>query len=61
MFLGAAGRNAYLEVMMKMAEKYKKKMWGSVLIAYFHLDCLFIKWTEEINLDHGQDSKLQEL
>ncbi|MBN3277832.1 PDIA6 isomerase, partial [Polyodon spathula] len=25
---GAAGRNAYLEVMMKMAEKYKKKMWG---------------------------------
>lgn len=27
---GAAGRNSYLEVMMKMAEKYKKKMWGSV-------------------------------
>lgn len=25
---GAAGRNAYLEVMIKMAEKYKKKMWG---------------------------------
>ncbi|XP_071225636.1 protein disulfide-isomerase A6-like [Salvelinus alpinus] len=25
---GAAGRNSYLEVMMKMAEKYKKKMWG---------------------------------
>ncbi|KAJ8387929.1 hypothetical protein AAFF_G00148630 [Aldrovandia affinis] len=25
---GASGRNAYLEVMMKMAEKYKKKMWG---------------------------------
>lgn len=25
---GAAGRNGYLEVMMKMAEKYKKKMWG---------------------------------
>ncbi|KAG7466021.1 hypothetical protein MATL_G00160460 [Megalops atlanticus] len=25
---GAAGRNAYLEVVMKMAEKYKKKMWG---------------------------------
>ncbi|XP_034017539.1 protein disulfide-isomerase A6 isoform X2 [Thalassophryne amazonica] len=25
---GAAGRNDYLQVMMKMAEKYKKKMWG---------------------------------
>ncbi|XP_046905532.1 protein disulfide-isomerase A6 [Hypomesus transpacificus] len=25
---GAGGRNGYLEVMMKMAEKYKKKMWG---------------------------------
>nr|XP_015206972.1 PREDICTED: protein disulfide-isomerase A6 [Lepisosteus oculatus] len=25
---GAAGRNAYLDVMMKMAEKYKKKIWG---------------------------------
>ncbi|KAM6906014.1 protein disulfide-isomerase A6 isoform 2-T2 [Lycodopsis pacificus] len=25
---GAAGRNGYLEVMMQMAEKYKKKMWG---------------------------------
>uniref|UniRef100_A0A1A8EQE7 Protein disulfide-isomerase A6 n=1 Tax=Nothobranchius korthausae TaxID=1143690 RepID=A0A1A8EQE7_9TELE len=25
---GAAGRNGYLEVMMKMAEKYKKKSWG---------------------------------
>ncbi|KAI5610948.1 protein disulfide-isomerase A6 precursor [Silurus asotus] len=25
---GAEGRNAYLEVMIKMAEKYKKKMWG---------------------------------
>ncbi|XP_056150023.1 protein disulfide-isomerase A6 [Lampris incognitus] len=25
---GAAGRNGYLEVMMKIAEKYKKKMWG---------------------------------
>ncbi|KAM3602841.1 uncharacterized protein V6R79_011783 [Siganus canaliculatus] len=25
---GAAGRNSYLEVMVKMAEKYKKKMWG---------------------------------
>lgn len=25
---GAAGRNGYLEVMLKMAEKYKKKMWG---------------------------------
>ncbi|KAK6294980.1 hypothetical protein J4Q44_G00342060 [Coregonus suidteri] len=25
---GAAGRNSYLEVMMKMAEKYKKKTWG---------------------------------
>ncbi|OCT81232.1 hypothetical protein XELAEV_18028048mg [Xenopus laevis] len=25
---GAAGRNSYLEVMLKMAEKYKKKMWG---------------------------------
>ncbi|XP_041832618.1 protein disulfide-isomerase A6 isoform X1 [Melanotaenia boesemani] len=25
---GAAGRNGYLEVMMKLAEKYKKKMWG---------------------------------
>ncbi|XP_035260754.1 protein disulfide-isomerase A6 [Anguilla anguilla] len=25
---GASGRNAYLEVMMKMAEKYKKKIWG---------------------------------
>uniref|UniRef100_A0A8C7YG59 Protein disulfide-isomerase A6 n=1 Tax=Oryzias sinensis TaxID=183150 RepID=A0A8C7YG59_9TELE len=25
---GAAGRNGYLEVMIKMAEKYKKKMWG---------------------------------
>ncbi|XP_015225311.1 PREDICTED: protein disulfide-isomerase A6 [Cyprinodon variegatus] len=25
---GASGRNAYLEVMMKMAEKYKKKLWG---------------------------------
>lgn len=25
---GAAGRNSYLEVMMKMADKYKKKMWG---------------------------------
>uniref|UniRef100_A0A672GV34 Protein disulfide-isomerase A6 n=1 Tax=Salarias fasciatus TaxID=181472 RepID=A0A672GV34_SALFA len=25
---GASGRNAYLEVMKKMAEKYKKKMWG---------------------------------
>ncbi|XP_006012215.1 protein disulfide-isomerase A6 [Latimeria chalumnae] len=25
---GAAGRNAYLDVVMKMAEKYKKKMWG---------------------------------
>ncbi|XP_062858359.1 protein disulfide-isomerase A6 [Trichomycterus rosablanca] len=25
---GASGRNNYLEVMMKMAEKYKKKMWG---------------------------------
>uniref|UniRef100_A0A665W7F0 Protein disulfide-isomerase A6 n=1 Tax=Echeneis naucrates TaxID=173247 RepID=A0A665W7F0_ECHNA len=26
--LCAAGRNGYLEVMIKMAEKYKKKMWG---------------------------------
>nr|XP_061843339.1 protein disulfide-isomerase A6-like [Nerophis lumbriciformis] len=25
---GAAGRNSYLDVMMKMADKYKKKMWG---------------------------------
>ncbi|KAM9435977.1 protein disulfide-isomerase A6 [Clarias gariepinus] len=25
---GAEGRNAYLDVMTKMAEKYKKKMWG---------------------------------
>ncbi|KAF7645607.1 hypothetical protein LDENG_00201250 [Lucifuga dentata] len=25
---GAAGRNGYLEVMKKMADKYKKKMWG---------------------------------
>ncbi|XP_056872894.1 protein disulfide-isomerase A6 isoform X2 [Takifugu flavidus] len=25
---GATGRNGYLEVMMKMADKYKKKMWG---------------------------------
>ncbi|MFT7813345.1 protein disulfide-isomerase A6 [Arapaima gigas] len=25
---GASGRNGYLEVMLKMAEKYKKKMWG---------------------------------
>ncbi|XP_061890665.1 protein disulfide-isomerase A6 [Entelurus aequoreus] len=25
---GAAGRNGYLDVMMKMADKYKKKMWG---------------------------------
>ncbi|XP_076612566.1 protein disulfide-isomerase A6 isoform X3 [Chaetodon auriga] len=25
---GAVGRNSYLEVMMKMSEKYKKKMWG---------------------------------
>ncbi|KAK7940144.1 hypothetical protein WMY93_003470 [Mugilogobius chulae] len=25
---GAAGRNAYLDVMLKMADKYKKKMWG---------------------------------
>ncbi|XP_075869575.1 protein disulfide-isomerase A6 [Nelusetta ayraudi] len=25
---GASGRNVYLDVMMKMAEKYKKKMWG---------------------------------
>ncbi|KAG7508674.1 disulfide-isomerase A6 isoform X2 [Solea senegalensis] len=25
---GAAGRNGYLEVMAKMADKYKKKMWG---------------------------------
>lgn len=25
---GASGRNAYLEVMLKMADKYKKKMWG---------------------------------
>uniref|UniRef100_A0A668UVS9 Protein disulfide-isomerase A6 n=1 Tax=Oreochromis aureus TaxID=47969 RepID=A0A668UVS9_OREAU len=25
---GAAGRNSYLDVMVKMAEKYKKKMWG---------------------------------
>ncbi|KAJ4922594.1 hypothetical protein JOQ06_027851 [Pogonophryne albipinna] len=25
---GAAGRNGYLEVMTKMAEKYKKKSWG---------------------------------
>uniref|UniRef100_A0A8C9X5N3 Protein disulfide-isomerase A6 n=1 Tax=Sander lucioperca TaxID=283035 RepID=A0A8C9X5N3_SANLU len=25
---GAAGRNGYLEVMKKMSEKYKKKMWG---------------------------------
>ncbi|MGH0166501.1 UNVERIFIED_CONTAM: hypothetical protein FKN15_000331, partial [Acipenser sinensis] len=28
---GASGRNAYLKVMMKMAEKYKKKMWGLIL------------------------------
>ncbi|KAM7395257.1 hypothetical protein PAMA_006833 [Pampus argenteus] len=25
---GAAGRNGYVEVMKKMADKYKKKMWG---------------------------------
>ncbi|KYO32992.1 protein disulfide-isomerase A6 isoform X1 [Alligator mississippiensis] len=25
---GASGRNSYLEVMLKMAEKYKKKIWG---------------------------------
>lgn len=25
---GAEGRNGYLEVMTKMADKYKKKMWG---------------------------------
>ncbi|XP_033846626.1 protein disulfide-isomerase A6 [Periophthalmus magnuspinnatus] len=25
---GAAGRNDYLDVMLKMADKYKKKMWG---------------------------------
>lgn len=32
-FTGASGRNGYLEVMKKMAEKYKKKMWGSVFVA----------------------------
>ncbi|KAJ3607014.1 hypothetical protein NHX12_026529 [Muraenolepis orangiensis] len=25
---GASGRNGYLEVVMKLADKYKKKMWG---------------------------------
>uniref|UniRef100_A0A452QCU7 Protein disulfide-isomerase A6 n=1 Tax=Ursus americanus TaxID=9643 RepID=A0A452QCU7_URSAM len=25
---GAAGRNSYLEVLLKLADKYKKKMWG---------------------------------
>ncbi|CAH2246115.1 disulfide-isomerase A6 [Pelobates cultripes] len=25
---GASGRNSYLDVMVKMADKYKKKMWG---------------------------------
>ncbi|XP_040204527.1 protein disulfide-isomerase A6 isoform X2 [Rana temporaria] len=25
---GASGRNSYLEVMLKLADKYKKKMWG---------------------------------
>ncbi|XP_075057536.1 protein disulfide-isomerase A6 [Mixophyes fleayi] len=25
---GAAGRNSYLEVMLKLADRYKKKMWG---------------------------------
>ncbi|XP_072263634.1 protein disulfide-isomerase A6 [Pyxicephalus adspersus] len=25
---GAAGRNSYLEIMLKLADKYKKKMWG---------------------------------
>ncbi|KAM9069782.1 protein disulfide-isomerase A6 [Sarcophilus harrisii] len=25
---GAAGRNSYLEVLLKLAEKYKKKLWG---------------------------------
>ncbi|CAB1342672.1 unnamed protein product [Coregonus sp. 'balchen'] len=29
---GAAGRNSYLEVMMKMAEKYKKKTWGDLSV-----------------------------
>ncbi|XP_029451753.1 protein disulfide-isomerase A6 [Rhinatrema bivittatum] len=27
---GAAGRNSYLEVILKLADKYKKKMWGWV-------------------------------
>jgi len=26
--LGAAGRNSYLDVLLKLADKYKKKMWG---------------------------------
>lgn len=30
---GAAGRNGYLDVMVKMADKYKKKMWGYALQA----------------------------
>lgn len=25
---GAAGRNSYLEVLLKLADKYKKEMWG---------------------------------
>lgn len=29
---GASGRNSYLDVMLKMAEKYKKKMWGWVAL-----------------------------
>lgn len=33
MLAGASGRNSYLEVMKMMAEKYKKKMWGSVFSA----------------------------
>lgn len=37
-FTGASGRNGYLEVMKMMAEKYKKKMWGSVLMAYSRSD-----------------------
>lgn len=33
--LGASGRNGYLEVMMKMADKYKQKSWGLVSSFYF--------------------------
>lgn len=63
---GAAGRNGYLEVMIKMAEKYKKKMWGWAAQLSHHLTrllrrgdggcSLMVLFSWQLALDRGGGS-----